>query len=73
MAKNPLAGKLKMHGHSAKTWTDSPSMPQEHGGSREQGTAVGSGSRPTKSSVKIDTSAPENCHTQDRDPPDPLK
>lgn len=36
-------------------------------------TAVGSGSRPTKSKVMIDTSAPENAHTLGRAPSDWLK
>jgi len=57
----------------AKTWTDSPAMPQEHGNSRTQGTAVGSGSRPTKSKIAIETSAPEDPHTQGRDVPGSLK
>ena len=62
-----MAGKMKMHGHSSKTWTDAPAMPQHHGGSQEQNTAVHSGSRPTPSKIKIETSAPENPHTQGRD------
>lgn len=57
----------------AKTWSDAPSMPQEHGTSAAQNTAVGSGSRPTPSKIKIPTSAPENAHTQGRDVPGSLK
>lgn len=37
--------------------------------SMKQNTAVGSGSRPTGGSVGIETSAPINPHTLDRDPP----
>jgi hypothetical protein len=47
-------------------WTNSPAMPQEHGDSATQNTSVGSGSRPTKSKFAIDTSAPEDAHTQGR-------
>lgn len=49
-------------------FSDSPSMPQEHGDSAAQNTAVGSGSRPTKSKIDIPTSAPEDGHTQGRAP-----
>jgi len=48
-------------------------MPQEHGDSAMQNTAVGSGSRPTKSKFMIDTTAPEDPHTQGRDVPGSLK
>lgn len=51
----------------------SPSLPQEHGTSAAQNTAVGSGSRPTKSSMKIDTSAPMDPKTLGRDPGGSLK
>ncbi len=51
----------------------SPSMPQEKGSSMQQNTAVGSGSRPTKSKVTIETSAPTNPHTLGRDVPGSLK
>lgn len=43
------------------TWSDSPSMPQPHGSSAKQNTSVGSGSRPTPSKFKIETSAPESA------------
>lgn len=36
--------------------------------SMKQNTAVGSGSRPGSGSVKIDTSAPTECHTLGRAP-----
>jgi hypothetical protein len=68
-----LARKMKMHPHSGKTWTDAPHMPQEHGDSRAQGNAVGSGSRPTPSKIDIETSAPEDPHTLGRDVPGSLK
>jgi hypothetical protein len=48
-------------------FSNSPSMPQEHGDSAMQNTSVGSGSRPTKSKFMIDTSAPEDAHTLGRD------
>lgn len=51
----------------------SPSMPQMKGDSAKQNTAAGSGSRPTKSMYPIETSAPMNPHTLDRNPPSPLK
>lgn len=37
--------------------------------SRAQDTKVGSGSRPGAASVAIETTAPENSHTMDRNPP----
>ena len=51
----------------------SPSMKPPAQTSRAQNTAVGSGSRPTKSSVPIKTSAPMNAKTLDRNPPSSLK
>lgn len=44
-------------------------MSVSKGGSAMQNTSVGSGSRPTKSSIKIETSEPTNAYTLDRDPP----
>lgn len=44
-------------------------MEQYSGGSAPQNTAVGSGSRPTKSRHEIPTSAPANPHELDRNPP----
>ena len=41
--------------------------------SRGQNTAVGSGSRPTASSIKIDSSAPTNPKTLGRSTPGALK
>lgn len=41
--------------------------------SAKQNTAVGSGSRPTKSSIPLEDSAPSNPKTLDRNPPSPLK
>jgi hypothetical protein len=47
--------------------SSSPSMPQEqHGTSTAQHTAVGSGSRPTKSKHEIQSSAPTDPWTLDR-------
>lgn len=46
----------------------SPAMPQEKGSSMQQSTNVGGGSRPTKSKVKIETSAPTEPHTLGRAP-----
>ncbi len=45
----------------------------KQGASMQQKTAVGSGSRPTPSRVKIETSAPENAHTLGRAPSGALK
>lgn len=53
--------------------SQSPAIKQEKGSSMAQNTSVGSGSRPTTSSVKIPTSAPENPHTLGRDPGNSLK
>lgn len=41
--------------------------------SAPQNTSVGSGSRPTKSRMSIETSAPSNPHTLGRDVPGSLK
>jgi hypothetical protein len=46
----------------------SPSMAQEKGSSMQQSTNVGGGSRPTKSKVNIETSAPAEPHTLGRAP-----
>lgn len=43
----------------------SPAMPQEHGGSAKQGTSVGSGSRPTKSTFPLESSAAKDPHGLD--------
>ena len=54
--------------------SDSPALkPASVGGSAPQNTAVGSGSRPTASSVKISTSAPMDPKTLGRDPGGALK
>lgn len=53
--------------------SESPHMKQEKGNSAPQNTAVGGGSRPTASKIKIDTSAPPNGMTLDRAPPGYLK
>lgn len=37
--------------------------------SAAQNTKVGSGSRPGAAKVSIETTAPANCHTMDRNPP----
>ena len=51
----------------------SPTIKPAKGTSAAQNTAVGSGSRPTKSKMKIDTSAPMDPHTLGRAPKDSLK
>lgn len=52
----------------SKIISDSPTLKGEKGSSRPQGTAVGSGSRPTSSKVKIPTSAPSSPHELSRAP-----
>lgn len=47
--------------------------PTDRGTAMPTSTAVGSGSRPGNSKVKIDCSDPDNPHTMDRNPPNPLK
>jgi hypothetical protein len=47
--------------------------PTDLGKSTMKNTPVGSGSRPTPSRYKIETSEPENARTLDRDPPQWLK
>lgn len=44
----------------------SPTMPAEKGTSAPQNTAVGGGSRPTRSKMDTPVSAPENQHTLGR-------
>jgi hypothetical protein len=57
-----------------KLFSDSPTIGMgKMGGSRSQDTSVGGGSRPTKSKIKIETSAPNEPHMLDRKPPNPLK
>lgn len=71
-----MTKKMGMHGHSeTRMFSDAPSMPLPGtaGDSMEQNTAVGSGSRPTPSKIKIHTSAPENQHTQQRGVPGALE
>lgn len=53
--------------------SDSPTLKGMKGTSAPQNTAVGSGSRPTPSKYKIETSAPKNAHTLGRDVPGSLK
>lgn len=53
--------------------SNSPTISHDKGSSKAQGTAVGSGSRPTKSKVMIDSSAPSNAKTLGRDPGGSLK
>jgi hypothetical protein len=52
---------------------DSPSMKPEPQTSAPQNTAVGSGSRPTMSKIKIETSAPEDPKTLGRKTPGALE
>lgn len=47
--------------------------PMNVGTSMPQNTAVGSGSRPTRSKIEIKSSAPEDCHTLGRSTPGALK
>lgn len=68
-----MAKKMKMEGHTKATWSDAPAMPQEKGGSATVHMAAGTGSRPVPSKYKIETSAPEDAHTQGRDVPGSLK
>lgn len=44
-------------------WSDSPTLKAPKGTSATQNTSVGSGSRPTPSRHKIETSAPSDPHT----------
>lgn len=60
-------------GGSVGIFSDSPSMKQEHGDSAMQNTAVGSGSRPTKSKFMIGTTAPTDAHTMGRKTPGALE
>lgn len=53
-------------------WSDSPHMSQPKGTSAKQNTSVGSGSRPTKSMFKIETSAPSEPRLLDRGVPGAL-
>lgn len=48
---------------------DAPHMTPPPQGIRMQNTSVGSGSRPTMSKIKIDTSAPPDPHTLGRESP----
>lgn len=58
---------------TVKIFSDSPSPMPERPDSRIVYNIVGSGSRPTKSKIDIETSAPEDAHTQGRDVPGSLK
>jgi len=51
----------------------SPTIAHPKGSSMKQNTSVGSGSRPTSSRVKIETSAPSNPKTLSRSVPGALK
>jgi hypothetical protein len=54
-------------------FSDSPTIKNPKiGGSAPQNTSVGSGSRPTKSKIMIETSAPKNPHTLGRGVPGAL-
>lgn len=53
--------------------SDSPTLKPEKETSMPQNTAVGSGSRPTPSKVKLPTSAPSEPHTLGRAPSGWLK
>ena len=45
----------------------------KRGGSASQNTAVGSGSRPTRSAIGTESSAPTDAYTLDRNPANPMK
>lgn len=60
-------------GKKVSIFSDAPAMKQESGDSAMQNTAVGSGSRPTPSKFKIETSAPEDPHTLGRKTPGALE
>lgn len=53
--------------------SNTPTMKAPSQSSAAQNTAVGSGSRPTPSRIKIDTSAPMNPQTLGRSTPGALK
>lgn len=53
--------------------SNSPSMKQPKGDSMAQDTSVGSGSRPTKSKIMIETSAPMDAKTLGRKTPGSLE
>lgn len=53
--------------------SDSPAMKAPKQSSAPQNTSVGSGSRPTASKIKIDTSAPMEPATLGRSTPNALK
>jgi hypothetical protein len=53
--------------------SDSPTMKTPKQTSAAQNTAVGSGSRPTASAIKIPTSAPDNAMTLGRSTSNALK
>jgi hypothetical protein len=54
-------------------FSDSPTLKPPKQTSTMKNTPVGSGCRPVPSKYKIETSAPTNAHTLDRNPPAPLK
>lgn len=56
-----------------KLVSSSPTIAHPKGSSMKQGTAVGSGSRPTASRVKIPSSAPSDPKGLGRKPPGALK
>lgn len=66
MAKSSGSGII--HGASKGVMANS-----DRGTSAPQNTAVGSGSRPTRSKIMIDTSSPMDCKTQGRSTPGALK
>ncbi len=53
-------------------FSDSPTLKAPKGTSAPQNTSVGSGSRPTSSKYKIETSAPSDPHTLGRGVPGAL-
>ena len=53
--------------------SNSPTMTESKGSSAPQNTSVGSGSRPTASKMKLETSAPMDAKTLGRDPGGALK
>ena len=53
--------------------SETPTLKRPPQTSQPQGTAVGSGSRPTKSRIEIPTSAPDDAYTRGRDTKGVLK
>lgn len=64
---------MAMKSSGGKLWSDAPHMNPPAQSSAPQNTSVGSGSRPTPSRIKIQSSAPSNPATLGRSTPGALK